>query len=180
MVTKATTLPEPGPIPPSVEWKLVRRSGADSEERTYTQSELSIEGEARILGMGTKIGALLKEKDFDINRIANMIQSEGDLDWDAIFEAITLVTENAPALVAETALTFVSIFPTSDDGTPNREYDDHQKFMRGAINVSKFTQMVRVFVAQNDWERMARPFWNRATPQRTDPDPTSETSTQES
>ena len=149
-----------GPIAPVVEWQL-KSKGAEGETRTYEQSELSIEGEARLLGMARKIGAVLKDADFDLGKVSNMIDSTDPVDWDIILDGVALVVENAPDLVGESTLILLGIFPTDEDGSPNPAYAEHLIFIKRTVNTAKFSDMLRVFIAQNDYERIARPLWNR-------------------
>lgn len=155
---------DPGPIGAFYEWRLQKKvRGGEPEERTYEQSELSIEGEARLLGMARKIGTLLKARDFDLAKLATMVNT-GEPDWDLIVDALALITEEAPKVVAESVLILLSIFPTQEDGSPNPDYADHEQFIRHSVNSAKFHDMLRVFITQNDYQRLARPFWNRVSP----------------
>ncbi len=151
---------DPGPVGRVVDWKLTKGRGNDIEERTYEQRELSIEGEARLLGMARQIGVVLKESDVNLAQFSDMVKT-GNPDWQVIFDALTLIVEHAPRLLAETVLTLLGIFPTLDDGSPNTKYDDDVKFIRATVNTAKVHDMARVFVEQNEYERIARPFWNR-------------------
>ena len=153
----STTKKDPGPFGPVVEWTLKHRDG---EERTYRQTELAIEGEARMLGLAHKAGSILKDRAFNFEDLVAMVD-DGQPRWKAILDAIGIIVEEAPGLIAEAALVLLGIYPTNLDGTPNREFDDHERFIRATVSSAKFFDMMRVFVTQNDYQRMAGPFWNR-------------------
>jgi len=152
------------PVPAFHEWNLKSTirppKGQPAEERKYEQGELSIEGEARLLGQARKIGAILKDRNFNLDAISVMVNT-GEPNWDVIFEAMTIVTEEVPRLIGESACVLLGVFPTLEDGTPNPEYEDHERFLRNALNTAKFVDMLMVFVDQNDYKRLARPFWGR-------------------
>jgi hypothetical protein len=167
VAAKSPPAQDPGPVGPVVEWKL-RAPGSVGEEQTYEQTELSIEGEARLLGMARKIGTLLRENEFDLDEASKMLEV-GNPNWALIENGVSIVVENAPQLVAETAAILLSIYPTDEDGSPNPEYEGHIKFLRRSVNLAKINDMIRVFIRQNDYQRIAGPFFTRfrssATPE---------------
>lgn len=147
-------------IPSTVEWSL--RNQRRKDTRHYEQTELSIEGEARLLSLARRTGEVLQnEAGLDFDRIADMFSPDSKLDWGYIYHLADVVLERAPEIVTDATLVMFSIFPTEEDGTPNKNYEDERLFVRGAINLSKFSAILQVFAEQNDYRRLAGPFWTR-------------------
>lgn len=148
----------------AVEWTLV--NSRRKENRTYQQVELSIEGEARLLSLAREAGRILTEAQVDWPRIGRMIDT-GEWEWDYLLEMLGLVQEKAPHLIAESTLTFLGIFPTDENGQPNPKYNDERAFIHGAVNFTRWVDMIQTFIAQNDYRRLAVPFgkalnlWNQ-------------------
>lgn len=153
MPSEATT------VPTTVEWTL--RNARRKDERHYEQSELSIEGEARLLGIARQAGDVLTAADFDWDRLTEMFEPGKPMDWPYVFRLLDLVIERAPDIITDMALVLLGIFPTTEDGQPNPQYNDERAFIRGAVNTSRFSAMLQVFADQNDYRRLAGPFWNR-------------------
>jgi len=149
------------PFGARVEWALThKRSG---ETRTFVQTELPIEGEARMLGLVRQIGETLKDKAFDWERLGGMLD-RGDLEWDFILQSIHLVEEEGPQFVVDSAAILLGVYPTNEDGSANQSYEADKAFIRGSINTDLWTRMLRTYADQNDYQRMVRPFWERLRP----------------
>jgi len=146
-----------GPIGPRVEWKLThKRTG---QERTFTQTELSIMGEARLLSWARHVGNLLKEKEFDWGALGSSL--DGDLDWNLILEVLGILAEEGPEQIVESTCILLGLYTTNEDGTPNTTFADDKAFLMGSVNFHIWVDMVRVFSEQNEYQRLARPFWER-------------------
>ncbi len=143
-------------IPPTFEWTLYNRRR--SETRTYIQQELTIDGEARLVQMGTKIGAVLADGGYTWADLWDLTDERNDIDWVEVSKMVGHLSQFAPDLVADAATVMLGVFATDEDGRPEPDYHDHVRFIRGAINVSRFVDMVRVFLAQNDYARVLAPF----------------------
>jgi len=144
-------------IPPSVEWTL--RNARTKDVRVYEQSELSIEGEARLIVLGRRLGDVLTEGGYSWNDIPDVLGDESRAgDWAKGVEMVTYLAQYAPDLIAEAATVLLGVYPTNEDGSRNADYESERVFLRGALNVTRFVDMVRIFIAQNDYQRLIAPF----------------------
>lgn len=146
----------PAVIPVTVSWRL--RNARTHVEREFEQSELAIEGEARIVGLGRKIGILLNERGYTWAQINDLMTNEADTDWRAVLGLIDLAGDAAPDIVADAATILLGIYPANEDGTPNEAFEADRRFLRSAVSVAKFVEMVDIFRHQNDYARMLAPF----------------------
>lgn len=155
--------PLPSTIPALYEWKLARRNPrkpAEAEERTYYQTELSIDGEVFLLGIIQKAGEVLVANGVTPAEFAALETESGEVDWQKALVLLTRVAHEAPALMSESCAVILGYYPTREDGTRDPEWDPTVKWLRGAINVTRWITMVQVFLAQNDYQRLAAPFVN--------------------
>lgn len=146
-----------GKGPPAiVQWKLAPPR-SPSSERVYEQATLSLDGEARLLGLAGELAVKLKDSGVDWQRVDKLFDDPlGDPAY--VMELIGVVTEVAPESIAEFCLVCFGVYPTDEDGRPDAAYLEHKKFVRSAVNLSKVADIVAVFVEQNDYARLARPF----------------------
>jgi hypothetical protein len=144
-------------FPGAVEHTLVnKRTG---EQRQFVQTELSIEGEARLLALVRDIGARLTQSEFPWDLLADLFSDQtAPLDWDKALNLLGSVAEVAPDAVVESSLILFGIFPTNDDGTRNPEYEDARRFLLKAVTVTRWTDLIKVYIEQNEYQRMADNF----------------------
>jgi hypothetical protein len=142
----------------AVEWTL----STEDETRTYTQKPLTIFGEGRALALVRKIGdvVLSEQADIDLSAIGRMID-EGDIDWAVVLKVLELIGEQGPELIVDSTCLMLGIFPVIKGGEPNPEYDNHWDFIGRSIRFAMWTEMVQTFITQNDYQRLARPFFTR-------------------
>jgi len=174
-------------IPGTWEWSLY--NSRRHESRSYVQSELALDGEARLVGIATKVGAVLTEGGYTWGDLYDLTDENRQIDWAELSKMVSHLVQFAPDLISETAGVFLSVYPTDEDGVPDPTYSDQVKFIRGALNVARFVDMVRVFMQQNDYARVLAPFSRtlsetmaaiagdpQGSPSTPSPDPSSEVS----
>jgi hypothetical protein len=144
-------------IPPTVEVRLQHKR--TKAWRTYEQTELAIEGEARLLGLIHHTGVALTASDFPWDLLGQLFSdASASIDWQKAITLLGSVSIAAPNAVADSALIFFGIYPVNEDGTPNTAYDDHRAFIKGALTFTGWTGLVRTFTEQNDYQRLITPF----------------------
>lgn len=144
-------------IPSTVEWTLQHKR--TKEIRTYEQTELAIEGEARLVGLAQQVGARLSETDFPWDMLVDLFSDETKpLDWDKAIVALGSVADVAPNAVADSSLILFGVYLTRDDGTRNPDYEDQRTFLKGAVTFTQWTEILRTFAAQNDYQRLVGSF----------------------
>lgn len=140
----------------TVEWRLY--NPRRKETRTFEQGELSIEGEARLIGLARKFGTVLGEAGYTFGELGALMDGEGATDWPKALGLIEAVASFAPDLVADAVTVLFGIFPTNEDGTPAADYEDTRLFLRGAVNSAKVNDIFRAFIALNQYARLVGPF----------------------
>lgn len=143
-------------FPDAVSWTF--RNARSKEQRTYEQTELSLEGDARILGIGRHVLLQLNEGAVPWERLRSMFDEDAQLDWKLLLDVVGLTVEQAPTAVAEVVATLMGIFPTNEDGGRNPDYDGEVRFLRGALNISRVVDVLKVAATQNDYQRLLAPF----------------------
>jgi hypothetical protein len=143
-------------VPPLYEWRF--RNLRAGEERTYQQTELSIEGEARLIGIAARVGEALRQAGYSWGQIGDMFDESSDSGVDQLLSLIANVAPATPELMTDAACVLLGLFPTDDFGRPDPEYDGHRVFIRRTINLTRFGDMLWVLLAQNDYQRLVRPF----------------------
>jgi hypothetical protein len=143
-------------FPEVVEWTL--RNKRTNEERRYEQTELTIEGEARLLGIVQKVAANLTAEGFPFDKLSTLFDVDRPIDWVLAAELLGMVSGELPDVVSDTTCLFFGILPTLEDGTRNPEFESERRFIRGAMTFSRWVDIVQVFASQNDYQRLAAPF----------------------
>ena len=143
-------------LPGAYEWTL--RDPRRDEARHYMQTELSLDGEAALIALAPKLGAILKDAGYTWADIYQLTDEKADIQWDEVARLVAHIARFAPALIAEATAVLLGIFPTDEDGQPNPTYETELAHIRRAMNVARFVEMVRIFMAQNDYARMLAPF----------------------
>jgi hypothetical protein len=146
----------PAVVTGTVEWEL--RSARTKAVRTFEQSELSIEGEARLVSLGRKLAVALGEMGYTLDELASVLNDEERTDWQFIFEVLTKAADYVPDLAADFGTVLLGIYPTEEDGTPNGAFETDRRFLRSALNMRTLVEMLQVFTVQNDYRRVLAPF----------------------
>lgn len=129
------------------------------ETRTYDQAELTIDGEALLIGLVESVAERLVEHNFPWQLLADLFESDKKpIDWSKASEILNAVKSVAPEVVVESALIFFGIFPTLEDGSRNPGYEEDKSFVRRSINFTRWVGLVQIFAEQNDYQRLAAPF----------------------
>lgn len=145
-------------VPASVVWTLNSLRDPEQKPRTYAQRELAIEGESALVGLVMRVGGALKEAGFDFDRLSTIFD-DGPTDWSLVVDVVSIASAVIPDVATEAALIFLGVYRTNLDGSPNAEqYESERTFLRGAINVARVIDLVRIYAAQNDYRRALRPF----------------------
>lgn len=142
-------------LPPITTWQL--RNVRTKESRAYDQSELSIEGEARLLTLVRDAGAKLNEDGFDWQALIDLFEPSKDMDWFGATKLLGVVAAQLPDVVAEAATIFLGVYPTNEDGSRNADFEGEKRFIKGAVKFTTFIDMVKTFAEQNDYQRLADP-----------------------
>ena len=156
--------------PQLVEWRF-SLTRDPSQERHYQQAELSMAEEARILGLARQVGTELTTRDMDWQRFEKLFD-DPFADPEYVMFLLQLVEEVAPGLLAEFCLTCFGILPVNVDRTPNEKYAGERDFLMQALNLRKASEVLSVFLAQNDYRRVASPFFELVRAGRTTTRPT--------
>lgn len=150
----------PAALPEEVE--IVLRHPRRKETRTYTQTELALDGEARLIQLAAKAASVLAQGGYTLTDIWQMfevgMEKPEDVEWGEATTLIEYIAAYAPALLAEATTVYLGIFPTDELGNPNPEYEDHLAFIRGSVRLATFVDMTRLFMRQNDYRRLLAPF----------------------
>ena len=154
MVT--TTTPKGSPVfPPSVPVTL--RNPRSEEVREYIQTELTIEGEARLLGLVHETAAKLNDAGFPWDQLGPLFDEREPMDWVMATDLLARVATVAPDAITDAVTIFLGIYPTNEDGSRNADYEDERRFIRSAVKFATFVDMVKTFAEQNDYQRLADP-----------------------
>jgi hypothetical protein len=148
---------------PVREWTFRRKApdGAE-EERHYTQQELTIDGELQLFAIANRSVSALSDAEFPFHRLGELFRAEsvskvGDVDWALASEMLSHAAGAAPLMVAEVAATMLGQHATDGRGRRDPAFDEEVAFLRQAMHLSDFVDMVETFVAQNEVERLRRP-----------------------
>lgn len=149
-------LDKPVALPEVATWTL--RNVKTQEVRTFEQSELTIDGEVRLIQLANETIRILNEKGFPWDEVGNVVAEDGTWDWPKVSELLTLVITEIPEFVAESTAILFSLSPFDDEGRRNRDYERDKLFIRNSISFPRWIEIVQKFTEQNDYERLARPF----------------------
>lgn len=152
----------PAGYPTKVEVVLVHKQ--TGEERKYQQTELAIDGEAQLMGLIERAASFLMERDFPWDTLSKLFSPEGQaqlnpeqLGPDAV-KVLSIVATAVPDLVIDSTCVFFGIFEFDEDGKRNEEWLAERKFIRRAVGFVQWVDLVRTFISQNDYQRLAEPF----------------------
>lgn len=150
-------MPAPGTAatPETVDWAL--RNPRTKEVRHYEQTELTIEGEARLIGILRVAAITLRENQFTWPQLESIFD-DGPFQYDLALDVLGPLVSYAPDLLVDAALVFLGIYPTQENGTPNPAYEQERVFVKGSLKLAIVIEMIRTFVTQNDVARMLAPF----------------------
>lgn len=143
-------------FPEVVEWTL--RNPRTKEERQYEQTELTIEGESRLVALVQRVAANLTAEGFPWERLSDVFDPNTPTDWNLATSMLGIVASEMPEAVAESTCLFLGIYPSLEDGTRNPDFEGEKRFIRGAMTFSRWVDMVQVFAKQNDYQRLVSPF----------------------
>lgn len=142
-------------IPGPHEWKL--RNVRTDETRIFSQSELSIEGESRLLGLVKRTAEELNEDGFPWEAIGPLFEPGVDIDWMVASKLLGIIGDRMPDAFTELATILLGIYPTNEDDSKNPTFDSDRRFLKGSIKFALIVDMLKVFIEQNDYQRMADP-----------------------
>lgn len=143
--------------PPKREWQFTSRK--TQEERVYLQQELTIDGEAALIGLVITVARQLADTGFPFQKLADLIgEEEQTLDWAVAEELLTHALTVAPRAGSEAAAILFGYFPTTEAGRLNPEYEEQVVWLRGVLHLADLVEVLEAFATQNDWERLQRPF----------------------
>lgn len=149
MTSQAVALPE------IKTWELRDKTG---QVRTFEQTELSIEGEVRLVQLAGITIRRLNDQGFPWEEVAKVFDENNTIDWVAASDVLMLAIAEMPEIVSESTAILFGLYPVDDNGIRNKEYDTDKKFIRQALNFTRWVDILTVFTEQNDYQRLARPF----------------------
>jgi hypothetical protein len=153
-----------GPAGFPTKYEVVITNARTDESRHYIQTELAIDGEAKLIGLVEQIGARLVEQDFPWETLGKLFSEEGQaaLDWATIGPDVTtilrIVSTTGPDVMVDAACIFFGVHQFDEDNKPNPDWETERKFIRSSLTFSRWVDLVRTFMAQNDYGRLAAPF----------------------
>lgn len=152
----------PAGYPPRVTVEIVHKR--TEEKRQYLQTELAIDGEAQLLGLVEQVGIVLSEREFPWETLAKLFDAEGQAALDArqlgpdVVKMLGAVVAAVPTAIKDSACIFLGIYQFDADGTRNPDWEREREFLGGALTFTAWVDLVRTFLAQNDYQRLAAPF----------------------
>jgi hypothetical protein len=151
--------------PPIVEWTLGAKAADRTSDRWKTgdvrvfyQSELTIDGEVALLSLVSRSVASLADQNFPLTELGNLQKEDGQLDVALAGRLASQASPIVPNLAAESCAILFGYYPADDFGRRSTEYDDTVAFIRSAITVPRWMDVINIFLSQNDWQRMSNPF----------------------
>lgn len=142
-------------MPPTRRWTL--RNARSGETREFQQSELPIEGEARLLAIVNDTAVKLVDTGFAFEKVPALFD-DGPTDWDVVRDLLGAIVAFAPDAIVDATTALLNIYPTNEDGTRNAEYDKDWRFLKGSVKSTTFVEMLQWFAETNDYQRLAAPF----------------------
>jgi len=146
---------QPVALPEIKTWELRDKTG---QVRTFEQTELSIEGEVRLVQLAGITVKRLDTEGFPWDEVAKIFSETDNIDWAKASDILMLAIVEVPELVAESTAILFGLYPVDDNGVRNNSYDTDKKFLRQALNFTRWVDILTVFTEQNDYQRLARPF----------------------
>jgi hypothetical protein len=146
----------PDALPERHTW--VFRDPDTGEQREYVQRELTIEGEVALLALGSKAVDRLSAKGFpwsDLQTLIRQADQSGGMDWSLAQGLAARALGEVPDLGAEAAAVLLNILP---DSKVKGHYAEEVAFIRRSLKLMRLYDMLRLFMAQNDYDRLTAPF----------------------
>ncbi len=147
-------------IPEVKAWSLRDKTGTT---RTFEQSELTIDGEVRLFQLSASTIQHLNKANFPWDEATKIVDEYGEWDWIKAAELLTLAVSELPELVSESVCIFFGLAPFNEDGSRNTTYESDKLFVRRSISFTRWVDILQVFIEQNDYNRLARPFGSALT-----------------
>lgn len=143
-------------LPETKSWEL--RDTKTGEVRTFEQSELSIEGEVRLVQLAGSTINRLNERGFPWDKAAEMLDENANIDWSLASDMLMLALVDVPDIVAESTCILFGLYPVDESGVRNKDYDADKVFLKRSLNFARWIDILTVFTEQNDYQRLAKPF----------------------
>lgn len=144
-------------LSPAVQvWTLTfKKTG---EQRDFNQSELTIDGEAALMGLASRAIGELNAQGIPISAIGSMADLNGNVDWGVVTRLFTQASPLIPKLGSEAAAILFGYYPMDEMFKPEADWAPTVKWLRGAITIPLLVDFLQTFVAQNDYKRLSGPF----------------------
>lgn len=137
-------------------WVLAKKK--TREERTFYQSELTIDSEAALMGLASRVIGELAERGIPISSIGTLMSDAGEIDWPKVTGLLSQASPMIPQMASEVAAILCGYSPVNEEGRPAEDWTPTVAFMRGAISIPILVEMLQVFTEQNDYKRLSAPF----------------------
>lgn len=138
-------------------WELALKK--TREARTFYQSELTIDGEAALLGLVSRTILQLAERGIPISTIGTLMDmATNEVDWPKVTSLLSQASPILPQLGSEVAAILTGYYPIDEFGHPADDWKAAVAWMRGAISIPILVEMLQVFTEQNDYKRLSVPF----------------------
>lgn len=142
--------------PPVHEWTF--RQPKSGESRLFYQSELTIDGEVALLSLATRTVGRLAEMEFPLAEIGNLQNEDKSLNVPLAAKLASMAGPILPPVSAESSAIMFGYLPTDDFGRRDPDFDEVVAFLRASMTITRWYDVIEVFMAQNDVERMIAPF----------------------
>lgn len=163
----------PGVVSVTLSKKRPPAAGGQPERRTFIQTELTIDGEAQLLGLVSAVGAALSESNFPWDALAQLFsEGQNEIEWPKAIGMLGTVAGVLPNVVVDSTCIFFGIFEFDEHNARNAEWEADRAFLRASLTFTTWVDIVKTFAEQNDYQRLAGPFgqalaqgaWLRTTP----------------
>lgn len=152
-----TTTPAPEPILPPAPVQSPQEWQFGGE--TYTQGELSIEGEALLLGLATGVlDALAAAAPDGGVALGSLVDDDGNVNVAYAARLITTISAQIPEVAGQALAILFGHYPTDLDDQPNPEFPRLARKLARNVPSTRVIEVIQAFIRQNDYQRLAGPF----------------------
>lgn len=127
-------------------------------DRQFTQGELSIEGEALIVGLAARILDALGEQGIASAQLGALVASDGSVDLAVAARLVTTISSQIPQVAGEALAILFGNYPTDLEDQPNPEFVPTARYLARNVPSPRVFDVLAAFVAQNDYARLSGPF----------------------
>lgn len=128
-------------------------------DRRYVQTELTIDGEIKLLQLVGRTVQRIGEDEFPWSRLVDVFDEETETtNVPLAAELVTRALVYVPSFAVDSALILFGVFDVDENNKPNPEFDEHKAHLRKHIRVADWVELLVEFFEQNDYKRLIAPF----------------------